>query len=257
MGELFNVRSKVVVITGGSGYLGSAVVKELLKGGALVADADLAPLDIDGADETNFINVVCDVSKTASIKNMFETVKNRFGRIDVLINCATYGAGYGPAGTVNGMNDADWEKGLDGTAGVTFRCTREAIPYFGESGGNIVNFASMYGVISPDPSIYGTSGQNNPCNYGAGKAAVLQFTRYCAAHLAHLNIRVNAVTPGTFPDPKKAPPVEFMENLKNKTMLKRVGKPGEIAGAVVFLASDASSYMTGANIVVDGGWTAW
>lgn len=115
----------------------------------------------------------------------------------------------------------------------------------------------MYGVVSPDPKIYGDSGQNNPVNYGAGKAAVLQLTRYCAAHLAKKNIRVNSVTPGPFPNLKRNVSADFLNNLSNKTMLGRVGKPEEIVGAVILLASEASAYMTGSNIVVDGGWTAW
>ena len=257
MSELFSLKGKAVVITGGSGYLGSAVVRELLAHGAKVAVADLVPLDITGAGE-DLISIKCDMACTDSIRDMYAEVKRVFGQIDVLINCATYGAGYGPAGTVDKMSDADWEKGIDGTAGVAFRCTREIIPYFEEAGGgNIVHYSSMYGMISPDPSIYGTSGQNNPCNYGSGKAAVLQFARYCAGHLAGKNIRVNCVTPGAYPNPEKMPPEDFIRNLENKIMMKRVGKPEEIVGATIFLASDASRYMTGANIVVDGGWSAW
>lgn len=255
MCRLFSLESKVVVITGGSGYLGQAIVRAMLESGAKVANADIVPFEPDGAGE-NLLNIRCDISAAESIRQMYQTVKAAYGRIDVLINCATFGAGYG--GPMDKMNDADWEKGLDGTAGIVFRCIREVIPYFEENkGGNIINFASMYGMVSPDPSIYGNSGQNNPVNYGAGKAAVLQLTRYCAAHLAGKNIRVNSVTPGPFPSPAKLPPEDFLRNLEAKTMLKRVGKAEEMAGPVVFLASDASSYMTGANVVVDGGWTAW
>lgn len=189
---------------------------------------------------------------------MFKTTNEICGKIDVLINCATYGAGYGAGSKIEGMSDEDWAKGLDGALGVSFRCTREVIEYFDRNGGgNIINFASMYGVVSPDPKIYGSSGQNNPPNYGAGKAGVLQLTRYCAAHLADKKIRVNSVTPGPFPNLNKPIPKDFLDNLSNKTMLGRVGRPKEIVGAIVFLSSDASSYMTGANIVVDGGWTAW
>lgn len=115
----------------------------------------------------------------------------------------------------------------------------------------------MYGMVSPDPGIYGNSGFNSPAYYGAGKAGVLQLTRYCAAHLAKKNIRVNSITPGPFPDFGKSPPKEFILKLQDKTMLKRIGKPREIVGALIFLSSDTSSYMTGSNVVVDGGWTSW
>ncbi|WP_269432470.1 SDR family oxidoreductase [Gordoniibacillus kamchatkensis] len=156
------------------------------------------------------------------------------------------------------MSDEDWFKGVDGALGTTFRCTREVIPYMeAAGGGSIVNFASMYGIVSPDPAIYGDSGANNPANYGAGKAGVLQFTRYCAAHLASKRIRVNSITPGPFPNPAVQQNEPFLRELCRKTMAGRVGRAEDIVGPVLLLASDASAYMTGSNIVVDGGWTAW
>ncbi|HHW31322.1 MAG TPA: SDR family oxidoreductase [Clostridiaceae bacterium] len=262
MKNLFSLKDKVVLITGGIGYLGSAVVKGMVAHDATVMIADVLdkiPEGLFTEEELKSIGYVkADISDTNSIKEMFRYTKEVFKKIDVLINCAAYGAGYGKESIIATTPDEVFIKGLDGTIGTVFRCTREVIPYFEENGGGvIVNFASMYGMVSPDPSIYGNSGQNNPANYGAGKAATIQFTRYCAAHLADKNIRVNCVTPGPFPSPKKLPPEDFLQHLRNKTMLKRVGKAEEIVGAVILLASDASSFMTGANIVVDGGWTAW
>lgn len=263
MKDLFSLEEKVIVITGGAGYLGSAMVEGMLDMGATVMVAEVVqknPEEIIGKDKDceRLHCIQCDVSSTESIREMFRNTRQMLGKIDVLINCATYGAGYGINGTVEKMSDEDWNKGLDGAAGVAFRCIREVIPYFEENkGGSIVNIASMYGVVSPDPKIYGDSGQNNPVNYGAGKAAVLQLTRYCAAHLAKKNIRVNSVTPGPFPNLQKNVPQEFLTNLGGKTMLGRVGRPEEIVGAVILLASDASTFMTGSNITVDGGWTAW
>ena len=263
MKDLFSLKGKVVVITGGAGYLGSAMTEGLLEFEASVVVADVVdkkPGEIvkNGKTYSNLYSIVCDVSSTDSIKEMFKKTKELCGKIDVLINCATYGAGGGVAGSIEKMSDEDWQKGIDGTAGVTLRCTREVVPYLNEAGGgSIVNIASMYGMVSPDPRVYGNEGQNNPPNYGAGKAAVIQLTRYCAAHLAYKNIRVNSVTPGPFPNPNTQKNEEFIKNLNGKTMMGRIGKPREIVGAVILLASDASAYMTGSNIVVDGGWTAW
>ena len=115
----------------------------------------------------------------------------------------------------------------------------------------------MYGLVSPDLRIYGDNPQKQPPNYGAGKAAVAQVTRYAAGALAEYGIRVNCVTPGPFPAPQNQSDPEFNAKLAAKTMLGRFGKNYEMSGAVVLLASDASAFMTGSNIVVDGGWTAW
>lgn len=253
--QLFSLQGKRAIVTGGNGYFGTVLCRALADFGAQVAVADL---EARSYEHERIVSFACDVSDSASIAELFRQTEAAFGGIDILVNGATYGAGYGPGGTIERMSDADWLKGLDGAAGTVFRCTREAVPYMERAGGgSIVNFGSMYGVVSPDPAIYGDSGANNPVNYGAGKAAVLQLTRYCAAHLAPKGIRVNSVTPGPFPNPDKQQNEPFLRTLGQKTMLGRPGRAEEIAGAVVFLASGAASYMTGSNIVVDGGWTAW
>jgi gluconate 5-dehydrogenase len=123
--------------------------------------------------------------------------------------------------------------------------------------GVIINISSMYGIVSPDSRIYGDSGYNNPPDYGAGKAAIIQFTRYSACHLACDGIRVNTISPGPFPGAEVQQNKTFMSNLENRVPLGRIGRPDDLKGAVVFLASNASSYVTGQNIVVDGGWTVW
>ena len=148
-------------------------------------------------------------------------------------------------------------RSVDGSLGVVFRGTREVVPFMKERGGSIINYCSMYGLVAPDLRIYGDNPQKQPPNYGAGKAGVAQFTRYAAGALAGYNIRVNAVTPGPFPNPANQSDAQFNEKLAQKTMLGRFGRSYEMAGPVLLLASDASSFMTGSNIVVDGGWTAW
>ncbi|QGQ95578.1 SDR family oxidoreductase [Paenibacillus psychroresistens] len=258
MQHIFSLSGKVIVITGGSGFLGTTLVEAMVSFGATVVVADRTPFQgtVEVPDRLSFVS--CDVSDTGSIREMLHWTKMNFGKIDVLLNGATYGAGYGPAGTIGSMSDEDWSKGLDGAAGTVFRCTREVIPYFEENGGgSIINIASMYGMVSPDSRIYGDSGANNPVNYGAGKAAVIQLTKYCASHLSGKNIRVNCISPGPFPNPNVQQNDDFLEQLNSKTMLGRTGKPKELVGAVILLASEASSFMTGSNIIVDGGWTAW
>lgn len=263
MNDLFDMTGRTVVITGGSGYLGSAITEGLLQAGATVAVADIVvkkPGDIvkDPHLHDRLICLPCDLSSTESIRVMLRQASHLCGKIHGLINCGVYGAGYGTGSQIEHMTDEDWQRGLDGAVGTAFRCTREAIPYLSEGGGGaIVNFGSMYGLVSPDFRIYGDNPSRNPPNYGAGKAAVIQLTKYSASQLAEKNIRVNSICPGPFPAPANQSDKAFIEKLAGKTMLGRVGEAREMVGAVLLLVSDASSYMTGSNITVDGGWTAW
>ena len=175
----------------------------------------------------------------------------------MLINCASYGAGYGKGSQLEYMEDDVFNKGVDGSLGVVFRGMREVVPFMKKTGGSIINYCSMYGIVSPDLRIYGDNPQKQPPNYGAGKAGVAQITRYAAGALAQYGIRVNSITPGPFPNPRNQDDAAFNAQLANKTMLGRFGQSYEIAGAILLLASDASSFMTGSNVTVDGGWTAW
>lgn len=258
--KLFDLTGKVCVVTGGTGYLGSENVKILKDFGATVVCADLREAEDrweKTEDKAYDMFVKCDVSSTDSIKECFQAVADKYGRIDVLVNCACYGAGYGKGSQLEFMDDATFDKGIDGSIGVVFRGMREVVPFMKEKGGSIINYCSMYGLVSPDLRIYGDNPQKQPPNYGAGKAAVAQITRYAACALSEYGIRVNAVTPGPFPNPKNQDDARFNQALADKTMLGRFGQSYEMAGSVLLLASDASSFMTGSNIVVDGGWTAW
>jgi NAD(P)-dependent dehydrogenase (short-subunit alcohol dehydrogenase family) len=126
-------------------------------------------------------------------------------------------------------------------------------------GGSIVMFSSMYGIVSPNPSSYPDDLNPNPIEYGVGKAGLLQMTRYLASYYGKKNIRVNAVAPGPFPNKDKESNDNsvFLDNLKKSTMLGRLGDSSETAGPIVFLLSNASSYITGHTLNIDGGWTSW
>lgn len=212
-------------------------------------------------NSNKLVVIQTDLSRTDSTKTSFAAAAEAFGGIDVLVNCAAYGGGAGGKNCeyrLELLSDETWKEGIDGTLNITFRCTREVLPYFDRrGGGNIVNVASMYALISPDFDIYGEKIPWNPPTYGAGKAGVVQFTRYCAAALAKKNIRVNSLTPGAFPKLGAATDQDFVQRLSNKIMLKRTGLPAELNGALLLLCSDASSFMTATNIVVDGGMTQW
>ena len=203
--QLFDLTGKICVVTGGTGYLGSENVKILKDFGGTVVCADLRESEdrwekAEGPAYDMFVQ--CDVSSTDSIKACFARVAEKYGRIDVLVNCACYGAGYGKGSQLEFMDDETFNKGVDGAIGTVFRGMREVVPYMKEKGGSIINYCSMYGLVSPDLRIYGDNPQKQPPNYGAGKAGVAQITRYAACSLSEYGIRVNAVTPGPFPNPK-------------------------------------------------------
>lgn len=250
---LFDLTGKVCIVIGGSGYLGSANVKALVDFGATVVNADIKERET-GAD--TFVR--CDISLSDAYSSLYKTVYERYGRIDAVVNCAVFCKGHGKESQIEFMSDDVWQTGIEGVLNTTFRAIREVVPYMKERGGSIINYCSMYGLVSPDLRIYGEDNpQKNPPNYGAAKAGVAQLTRYAAGALAKYGIRVNSVTPGPFPAPGNDADKEFTAALASKTMLGRYGKNYEMSGAVLLLASDASSFMTGSNIVVDGGWTAW
>jgi len=257
MNNIFDLTGKVVLVIGGSGNLGTAYVVALASFGAEVISVHRSEVS---ENRPNVKHILADLSDKQAHKAVFEKISKEYGHIDVLINNAAYGGGSGGKGIsleLENFDDETWYTGINGNLGLTFRNIRSAIPMMKEKGGSIINIASMYGVVSPDPSIYGDSGNNSPVTYGVSKAGVLQMTRYAAANLAKYNIRVNAITPGPFPNEKTLSNIEFTKKLASKTMLGRVGDRNELAGAIVLLASDASSFMTGSNITVDGGWTAW
>jgi gluconate 5-dehydrogenase len=248
-----------MVIFGGAGYIGRSLTAAVLKQGGRVVVADQNADAFKTGEyawigaEDNFRFVPCNVANAAEIRAAYDACVEAYGFINAMINLVAYGK----FADLAKQGDEDMAFSLDGVAGQVFRTIREAIPYLKDRGGAIVTTASMYGIVSPDYRIYGNSGQNNPPVYGMGKAAVIQLTRYAAAHLAPMGIRVNSVSPGPVPDPVKKPPQEFMEQLAGKTMLGRVGKPEDMAGAFIYLVSDASAFTTGECICVDGGWTKW
>ena len=256
----FDLNNKVVLITGGYGYLGKAITESLLFHGASVY--------VLGRDESKFLETFsisllnypsklffqyCDVSVPESISDAFNTIFNRTNKINILINNAFYTQGQ----SAHKINDIDWVAGIEGTLGTVFKCIREIIPYYLKcNSGKIINVSSMYGVISPDFDIYSKFPEfMNPPNYGAAKAAIIQLTKYYATYLGKFGITVNTVTPGPFPSEEVQNKSEFIAELSKRTCLNRIGLPEDVAGAFIFLASDASNFITGQNIIVDGGWT--
>ncbi|UOQ44859.1 SDR family oxidoreductase [Halobacillus salinarum] len=261
MDNLFDLTGKTVIVTGGAGYLGAAMSEGLARHGAdvMIVSRDKKKCrelaeQLNRKYNGNSKGYSIDVSDSQSIIATYEQIYNEHHQIDGLVNNAYYGA----AGAVDTIKEEDWEKGIDGSIHNVFRNVKAVLPYMlQQKNGVLINISSMYGIVSPEPSVYGDSGFDNPANYGAGKAAIIQFTRYLACHYGSKGIRANCISPGPFPSDDVQQNTTFIGNLQKKTPLGRIGKPEELQGAVVFLASEASSYVTGHNLVVDGGWTAW
>lgn len=255
----FDLKNKIILITGGYGYLGKAITESLLFHQATVYilgrdEAKFTAAFRDSEFLSRLFFTSCDVSDSDSISAAFKSVFEKEGKIDVIINNAFYSSGQSP----EKMTDEEWETGIEGTLNSVFKSIRNSIPYFKEAaGGKIINVSSMYGLVAPQFEIYDDFPQFlNPPHYGAAKAGVLQLTKYYASYLGKYNIKVNAVTPGPFPSDDVRQAEGFLKVLESKTSLNRVGRPEDLAGAFVFLASDASNFITGQNIVVDGGWTS-
>ncbi|MHA8095472.1 SDR family oxidoreductase [Aquirufa lenticrescens] len=255
MVRTFDLSNKVVLITGGYGYLGKSIVESLCHHNAIIyvlgRSFETFERTFLNLDKINFI--YCDIESEESIKDCFLKVFKLEKRIDILINNAFYSSGQSP----ENMDNHDWNYGIDGVLGSTFRCIKEIIPYFKVlESGKIINVSSMYGIVAPNFEIYNQFPEYlNPPHYGAAKAGVIQLTKYYASYLGKFNIQVNCVTPGPFPSKQVQKSEEFILSLSKLTCLKRIGEPDELAGVFVLLASDASSYITGQNFIVDGGWT--
>jgi gluconate 5-dehydrogenase len=255
---LFDLSGRLVLITGGYGHLGRAIVAGLLAHGATVV--------VLGRDEARYAETFaellpshplhfqpCDVASTDSVREALRACRARHGLPAVLINNAVYSEGQQP----DALTDEQFARGLDGSAGSAYRCLREVLPYLRENGGGtIINVASMYGLVAPDFRAYDGHPQFlNPPHYGAAKAAVIQLTKYFASYLGPENIRVNCVSPGAFPTARVQEHAGFVAELEQRIPLGRIGRPQDLAGAFVFLSSPASDFVTGHNLVVDGGWT--
>lgn len=262
--SLFDLTGDVAIVTGGAGQLGSQICDALSEAGAhvVVASRTIADCKAKAAalsmDHPDAMAVEVDVTDPDAVSAMVETVTDEFGSIDILVNNAYAGS----TSSFEDMTVDEWRSSFETALTGTFLCSRETIELMRESGGGrIINIGSIYGSVAPDHSIYGESGLNNPANYGAAKAGVIQLTRWLAAYLGDESIRVNCISPGGFYNPEfeDRPDYtdEFVPNYESRTPLGRMGDETDLKGPVVFLAAEASKWVTGINLFVDGGWRVW
>jgi NAD(P)-dependent dehydrogenase (short-subunit alcohol dehydrogenase family) len=253
--ELFGLRGKVAVVTGATGRLGPVMAEALAGAGATtwLVGRDQGRLDALAA-KVGGRPFRCDVTVDDDVAALGTALREAGGRLDVLVHNAHVGRG----GSLRSARPADYLEAADLAFGAFQRlldATRDLlVTAAADSSPSVITVASMYGLVSPKPHLYDTPEAGNPPYYGAVKAGLVQLTRYAAVELGPSGVRVNCVTPGAFPgggDPG------LLARLGQQTPLGRVGDPAEIATSVLFLASPRSSYVTGTNVVVDGGWTAW
>lgn len=271
--EKFDLSGRVAVVTGGAGLLGSEFCRTLAEAGAAVAvvdlNADAAQKVADDLGTAGYraLALAADLTRPDSVQAMLASLLSTFGRLDILVNSAALDPKFDPEAIRQGLTPGTFEDypleqwnaalnvNLTGMFLVTQACVKPMLAQ-GKKG-SIINLCSTYGLNGPDQRIYVKGGQRvafKPVYYSVTKAAVLGFTKYLAAYYAGTEIRVNALTPGgVFNNHEEY----FVQNYSAKTILGRMARKDEMNGALLFLASDASSYMTGGNLVVDGGWTAW
>jgi NAD(P)-dependent dehydrogenase (short-subunit alcohol dehydrogenase family) len=259
--NMFSLKNRIALVTGGTGHLGKAICEALVKSNSIVYvasrkknEAEKVIKIIKNEASGKLFPIELDISNESSIKKAIKQIKKEQGHIDILIN----NAGYGSDGDFNNKNETEWSDGLDGTINGVFRVCKQVLPLMKKKKhGVIINIGSMYGIISPDLRIYDNEKHANSPEYGAGKAAIIQFTKYLAVNYAKNGIRVNSISPGAFPNKEVQKNKKFIKKLKSKIPLERLGKPEDLMGVIIFLASEDSSYVTGQNILVDGGWSIW
>ncbi|PEY36302.1 short-chain dehydrogenase [Bacillus cereus] len=260
--ELFSLKGRVALVTGGAGYLGVAICETL---GELGATVFIASRNIENCKKAcielenklglknQFFPLSLDVTNSGDITKAFSQISDQFGRLDILVN----NAWSGNKNSFDSISDEDWNYDINMSLTSVFKCVKEALPILKETKGIILNITSMYGHVAPDYRIYDGIELTNPPSYGAAKAGVIQFTKYLASFLSPYKIRVNCLSPGPFPHKKTQENQKFMEQLSSKNPIGRIGHPEDIKGTVALLCSDASGYITGQNICVDGGWAIW
>ena len=259
--KYFDLNGQNIVVTGGNGHLGVAMVKILLEHNANVLIVTKSITSYKKAKHTfsEFSKVSYfqgDITKEIHMRKLIYEL-NKLEKINCIINNAYSG----PAPEPLNASDNDFMASYGITVNASYKLITECkvlLKNAADLDGNasIINIASMYGSVSPKPEIYAKTGVPiNPVNYGVAKAGLIQLTKYLSIILAEHNIRVNSISPGAMPFDTSNK--KFLYNLEKNIPLGRVGKPEDLQGVIVFLASKMSSYITGSEIKVDGGWTAW
>jgi NAD(P)-dependent dehydrogenase (short-subunit alcohol dehydrogenase family) len=242
------LKDKIIIITGGNGLLGKAIIERLTQEGAFCINFEI---NIESNDDLS--KVYCDITNSDSIDKALALVFLKYPQVDGLVNNA-YPRTKDWGSKFEDIELNSWKQNVDWQLNSYFYLTQKvAIEMSSRNYGSIVNLASIYGVVGPDFTVYDGTTMTMPAAYSAIKGALINFTRYVASYLGPKQVRVNAVSPGGIFDNQNE---IFVANYCNKVPMRRMGTPEDIAPTVAFLLSDDSKYITGQNIIVDGGWSA-
>lgn len=264
--SLFNVKNNVVVLTGATGYLGTRFAHILSKNGSNVVLVDidekkcqLLEKTLRKKYKTNPLHFCLNIEDKTAVSNMTKKILATYKKIDALINNAHFVPKTHPKRD-SSFEDFPldlWEKTIDTNLTGAFICSQEIGKVMSKKqNGVIVNISSIYGLVGSDQRIYGKSRLNTPASYAVTKGGIINLTRYLAAYWHRKNIRVNTLTLGGIYNPE-VHQNDFVKNYSKKTILGRMASINDFDGSILFLLSNASSYMTGSNLIIDGGWTSW
>lgn len=265
LNKFWNLNGKVALVTGATGWLGKPMVRGLLEAGAFVfvtsRSAEKLATFSDELQHLGYTSktITCNLFIQSDLEDLIQNITQEKNRLDILVNNAIGSSSQSDLLDPHTKARMNFAANLEALWTLTTLATpllKTSAAKFGDA--SVINIASMFGKISPDPETYDSARvEPNPVFYGATKASVIQMTKWLACNLGTNSIRVNSVSPGAFPNNEtqlKSP--EFVNKLAKRTPLGRIGRPEEISGVINFLASEASSYITGSDISIDGGWTA-
>jgi NAD(P)-dependent dehydrogenase (short-subunit alcohol dehydrogenase family) len=242
------LKNKIIIVTGGSGLIGKELVADITRKGGIAINADIGVV-------TNFNEgtIHMDISNDDSIQEGLDLVFTKYGKINGLVNNA-YPRTKDWGTKFEDINPVSWRKNVDLQMNSYFVCCQKVLKIMSEQNfGSIVNIASIYGLVGNDFTLYEEYGGTSPAAYSAIKGGIINFTRYLASYYGRKGIRINCVSPGGILDNQHP---SFVRRYESKVPMGRLGNPDDIAPAVSFLLSEEAKYITGQNLIVDGGWTS-
>jgi NAD(P)-dependent dehydrogenase (short-subunit alcohol dehydrogenase family) len=263
--EMMSLKGRVVLLTGGAGHIGRALATGLAELGATVCLLDRSEERLESAirtlgaiaGEDQFASLCVDLENEHERNGVASAIEQRYGRLDVLINNAGFVGDSQLSGWIADFEEQSldtWRRAIEVNLTAAFHLSQSLTGLLRCSGqGSIVNVSSIYGNVAPDMSLYADTAMGNPAAYAVSKGGVVHMTRWLSTVLAP-EIRVNCVSPGGV---ARGQPTAFVERYIARTPLKRMGREDDFMGAVCYFASDLSAWVTGQNLMVDGGWTTW